>query len=236
MRNLDQQRRLWRRAGVAVAVLALLSLALPVASWAGVGTTFTDVPPTHPFVDEIEEVADAGVANGFPDGSYRPAQAVTRQAMAAFLSRAGSSIAYDEAGAFNLTSTQFQTVGADVRVDAHGDFEDELFLNVRGTVTFFDSTPPAACDPTCVVGVQLRNVITGTFSPEVLATLTYIEDGGDILDSVTVDWATPVSGGFSRWVVQARMVQTSGVDLDSLTIGSSHASATVIPFDANFAG
>jgi hypothetical protein len=50
--------------------------------------TFNDVSPDHPFFDDIEFVADRGIANGYPDGSFRPGQNVTRQAMAAFIHRA----------------------------------------------------------------------------------------------------------------------------------------------------
>ena len=52
-----------------------------------VEATFDDVPTTHPFFTEIEWVADVGVAEGYGDGTYRPAAGVTRQAMAAFLAR-----------------------------------------------------------------------------------------------------------------------------------------------------
>ncbi|MCC5952907.1 MAG: S-layer homology domain-containing protein [Acidimicrobiia bacterium] len=49
--------------------------------------TFTDVDPTHPFHTEIEWLADAGIAGGFPDGTYGATAAVSRQAMAAFMYR-----------------------------------------------------------------------------------------------------------------------------------------------------
>lgn len=52
-----------------------------------VGPAFTDVPESHPFCGEIAAVADGGVAEGFPDGSYRPTNSVTRESMAAFMYR-----------------------------------------------------------------------------------------------------------------------------------------------------
>lgn len=58
--------------------------------WAGVGQSFIDVPPTHPFYEEVEGVAGACVAGGYADGTYRPSGVVTRQAMAAFLDRIAS--------------------------------------------------------------------------------------------------------------------------------------------------
>ena len=51
--------------------------------------TFTDVGLGHPFRAEVEWLAQAGIAEGFADGTYRPSAPVTRQAMAAFLFRLG---------------------------------------------------------------------------------------------------------------------------------------------------
>jgi hypothetical protein len=54
--------------------------------------TFTDVPADHSFYDEIEWMADSGVSTGFGDGTFRPDDAVTRQAMAAFLLRLADTV------------------------------------------------------------------------------------------------------------------------------------------------
>lgn len=51
------------------------------------GTVFPDVPDSHPFCGEIEWLADGDIAGGFPDGTYRPSQPVSRQSMALFLYR-----------------------------------------------------------------------------------------------------------------------------------------------------
>jgi hypothetical protein len=49
---------------------------------------FRDVTPNHPHHDGIAAVVAAGVAQGYPNGTYRPSVAVTRAQMAAFLARA----------------------------------------------------------------------------------------------------------------------------------------------------
>jgi len=46
------------------------------------------VPIDHPFFEEIELLAASGITEGYDDGTFRPSANVTRQAMAAFLSRA----------------------------------------------------------------------------------------------------------------------------------------------------
>ncbi|MEO6349521.1 MAG: S-layer homology domain-containing protein [Candidatus Limnocylindrales bacterium] len=70
---------------VAALLLALSLLALPAVALAS--HQFSDVPTGNPFHDEIEAITGAGITGGFNDGTYRPADAVTRQAMAAFMQR-----------------------------------------------------------------------------------------------------------------------------------------------------
>lgn len=48
----------------------------------------TDVPTDRPFRNEIGWLVIEGIANGFDDGTFRPTDPVSRQAMAAFLHRA----------------------------------------------------------------------------------------------------------------------------------------------------
>jgi hypothetical protein len=55
---------------------------------------FCDVSPTHPFYAEVQWVSTEGIAQGDTSGDYRPAAAVSRQAMAAFLYRLAGSPAY----------------------------------------------------------------------------------------------------------------------------------------------
>ena len=40
--------------------------------------TFTDVKESHPFADAIYSLAERGVVQGFPDGTYKPSESVTR--------------------------------------------------------------------------------------------------------------------------------------------------------------
>ena len=51
-------------------------------SGGGGANTFTDVPASHPYHDAIEGIADAGVIDGYDDGSFRPDNPVTRQQFA----------------------------------------------------------------------------------------------------------------------------------------------------------
>ena len=48
---------------------------------------FTDVNPNDPFYKEIVWLKQQGITAGWPDGTFRPHDAIERQAMAAFLHR-----------------------------------------------------------------------------------------------------------------------------------------------------
>lgn len=52
------------------------------------GTTYSDVPTTHPFHREIMIAAKNGLASGFPNGTFRPDAPLSRAETAAFLTRA----------------------------------------------------------------------------------------------------------------------------------------------------
>lgn len=75
-----------REAMAAFLYRAATGQAVPACT--GSGRTFSDVPTTHPFCGAIEWLAARGITTGFPDGTFRPGQSVSREAMAAFLFRA----------------------------------------------------------------------------------------------------------------------------------------------------
>ncbi len=56
---------------------------------------FSDVPYTHAFHADVEWLAESGITSGYEDGTFRPANPVTRQAFASFLYKAAGSPAFD---------------------------------------------------------------------------------------------------------------------------------------------
>ena len=48
-------------------------------------SSFTDVALTDTFCQEIAWTVEAGIANGYPDGTFRPVTVISRQAGADFL-------------------------------------------------------------------------------------------------------------------------------------------------------
>lgn len=51
-------------------------------------TKFSDVPITNPNSGYIQSAVEAGIINGYPDGTFKPNEKVTRGHMAAFIARA----------------------------------------------------------------------------------------------------------------------------------------------------
>jgi len=78
---------------------------------------FADVPASHPFYDAIQWMAESGLSLGVPQGAgkplYKPADVVSRQAMAAFLHR------YAEGGPSTLGEPFFSDVPM-----SHGFYDD----------------------------------------------------------------------------------------------------------------
>lgn len=79
-----------RLAVLAASLVAVPALVAGGTAWAV--DSFSDVPNSHPFHDEIGWGADNGIINGYQDGTFRPGNNVTRGASAAFLSRYNDSL------------------------------------------------------------------------------------------------------------------------------------------------
>lgn len=91
---------------------------------------FTDVATNHPFHAEISAVAEAGIARGFNDGTYKPGDAVTRQAMAAFLER-GVARAAQDTGTATLNPSGTDVI-AEVTVEAGASGSGTGFVVLQG--------------------------------------------------------------------------------------------------------
>ncbi|MHB0981529.1 MAG: S-layer homology domain-containing protein [Thermoleophilia bacterium] len=70
-----------RRTLAALVLTAVLVLSLGTAAALG-AAGFTDVPSTHQFYVHINRLADLEIVGGFPDGTYKPDDPVTRQQFA----------------------------------------------------------------------------------------------------------------------------------------------------------
>src|ERR1051326_2106846 len=75
-----------------VAAIAMLAVAVPVAF-----ATFSDVPPSDPFYNDINAIQGAGITSGCGGGNFCPSANITREAEAAFAHRADGRVAQSTA-------------------------------------------------------------------------------------------------------------------------------------------
>lgn len=80
-----------QRRPLAVTFLVAAAVTLGLLAGPAAAVDFSDVGEQHPFHDEIDDVSDRGILNGYGDGTFRPTQQVTRQALAAALYREAGS-------------------------------------------------------------------------------------------------------------------------------------------------
>lgn len=73
-----------QRFPIVPAIAALLLIAVPALS-GSCADTFRDVPANHWAADAVNTLADAGVLKGYPDGTYRGDNPVTRYELAVAL-------------------------------------------------------------------------------------------------------------------------------------------------------
>jgi hypothetical protein len=153
-------------------LVGLLLLIVPGVALAA-GQLFTDVPPSHPFYNDINGIARAGITAGFNDGTYGPAQPVTRQAMAAFLQRGfgrvgmviggevldGPSVAAGQVnGSFAVVKQLTITVPG-----ANSAFSPQQMVHLRGHVEFYAGMNSGQGCP-CEFSARISDVTGATVS------------------------------------------------------------------------
>lgn len=62
------------------------AIVIPMAIEAS--STFTDITTKHSYFKDIHTMRDLGIINGYPDGTFRPDEIITRKQVAALLNRA----------------------------------------------------------------------------------------------------------------------------------------------------
>lgn len=210
-------------------VTILTAAAAVLAMGAGIAvanhTAFTDVPGTNPFHDQIDSLADACVAGGFGDATFRPGDAVTRGQMTGFLDRGLARAFAGDAG--DVVAPAFGTgaglstpvVAATVTVttpDLPGDCDLDVVLSGHVT-TYINGTLGTHCTSTpCQALVTLSGA--GTSS---LVRFVGDADGGDASVDAVVSQAPGTTETYELAVV--------GQNVDDARIGPRQLTAVVVP-------
>lgn len=69
-----------------VTAIGVAAIAVPASVEAA--KSFSDVPAKHVYSKEISSMTEMGIINGYPDGTFRPEEKITRKHAAALISRA----------------------------------------------------------------------------------------------------------------------------------------------------
>lgn len=104
----ETRKRPWLRGLAIVAITA--AVVAPSAVLAA--SSFSDVPATNIFSDDIEWMADSGITSGCGGDQFCPGLSVTREQMAAFLHRLAVNQVVDAGTVSGKTSTDFLAVSA----------------------------------------------------------------------------------------------------------------------------
>lgn len=208
--------------GVIVGAVLASTLFVGIAIGGGVG--FVDVSPSHPFSTEINAIADAGITTGFQDGTYRPGEPVTRQAMAAFMLRGFARVAFDD-GQETLSGGGFTTFATvDVTAGATGGGTGNVLLTSTADVFANDGT-----NCPCLLTLRIRNVTGAATGTERIVTLQAQEDEtGGTATSLSSQALFAVGAGTTTFDVQAQLS-----DSDAEVFVTGDLSAVYIPFDGD---
>jgi hypothetical protein len=178
------RRALLRVAGVA----AVLATTVGFGATAVANHVFPDVPSTYAFHAEVESVVDAGIATGYPNGTFKPNQAVTRGQFAAWTSRSATRV--EQIGNNSLiaitANNSYQTVASTTIVPGAANSVGRIFGTVTAT---FSTTAPAACPCFAELSVQADNVGSGLDVVVIDTTIpndSATDDSGRLRNAVTM--------------------------------------------------
>lgn len=109
------------------------------ASYAG--SIFTDVPKTHPYAREISTLVNLNIVSGYPDGSFRPENSLTRAEYAVLFTRALGYTPSNKTTIRDVPESHWANTAITIMVDAgimeleeDGNFypNNEVFMEPKG--------------------------------------------------------------------------------------------------------
>ncbi|ARK24080.1 hypothetical protein SporoP37_04875 [Sporosarcina sp. P37] len=72
---------------IMIAGALLLALCLPLSSTAASKQRFSDVPSTKHFAEAVNDLAERNIIGGYPDGTFKPNNSITRRQAAAIIAK-----------------------------------------------------------------------------------------------------------------------------------------------------
>jgi hypothetical protein len=236
MRVTIDLRRVARRS--IASLLGALLLATPAVVLAS--HQFPDVPDGNPFHDQISAIAEAGITAGFNDGGYHPTDAVTRQAMAAFMQRgfgrvglAGGSVPINSFLPA-VTTTAGAVAVRDLTITVPGSsnaFSPVQMVHLQGHVEFFSDMTAAGQGCPCEFFAFIRDLTTG--DPSLATHQTFISPTATAYTySFDVEGLFSAPPGPRTYELQVGLWnRSSGANASNFTLSNnSSLSAMTFPF------
>jgi hypothetical protein len=159
------------------AVVVVASMIVAATTSAVANHVFPDSTDSQAFHDQVANVAGAGCATGFPDGTFDPTANVKRQQFAAWMNRCGGRVGHSNSGlveldtsATNVQLTSFElTAGAVSGTSSVGGF---VVISADG---WANTTDIGHCP--CAVALRV-GILGGLSSTQIFETI-----GGEADDS-----------------------------------------------------
>jgi hypothetical protein len=223
---------------VSVIVSAVVAAVVGVGASAMANHVFRDVPTNHAFHDEIGSVSEAGIATGFSNGTFGPAQAVTRGQFAAWTSRSAGRVEGISAQT-NLTladhNNTWVTIGYTRITPGAVAPAGRLFGSATGE---FYTINPGSCP--CYVGVKVVAEVQGgaTASEQLDSTLpnqAAVDDGNATRQTVNLPFLFDLADlGWTPGTQVTLSIQVKRWDANVPTITAIvEGWATTAPFDGD---
>jgi hypothetical protein len=173
------------------AIAAISSLAGGLLATAA-GASFHDVNEASRAGEHITNVQESGIASGYADGTFRPSNALTRQAGATWIDRAATRIDADQfsdgLGALTITDGQTVTV-AEIEMSSPAAASGGGWVNISGGV---GARLQSGGESSCPCQVQL---LVKDSSDEIvgISAVTVTPDG--LVSTGPVMAVAPLAGG-----------------------------------------
>jgi hypothetical protein len=205
-RRLSGRRRAYVLLGLVLALAAAPAVVLA-------SHQFSDVPNTNPFHAQIDALVDSGITGGCSATAYCPKSAVTREQMAAFLTRGlpYTATAYGAGFASEFEEDFIAVVTIPRRAPAGG----TAYVEVNASVNVFDGSGTCPCG-VFVVAVDMNADVA---APSTTFLVPAMIDGGTAAEG-TVNWVFEVPTGSTRQFGVAAFVFPLAVDPEPLEPGT----------------
>ncbi len=179
---------------------------------------FDDVPAEGQFSESISRVQEAGIATGFPDGTFRPTNALNRQQAAAWLDRSSGRVGLDINGGLpigpTLSAGSPTATISTLEMTSPAADGGSGWVTIQGGVGGVAVEPGATCP--CPVAVEVYDD-----QDQLLArsrVVAYADPTGAAFAVGPVLAVTPIAGGETRtYRVTATLLDTS----DEVMVGGA---------------